>query len=253
MTDAGSPAWQAGVRTDGWAIVRIDNVEKPWFEDLKAKVALSGRGAMPFVFRKPDGTEVTLQIEPRRDPNEIMPVIGVVPPPKLQLWTELYQKLRDRPYHYESAAAHARAIDLRPGDIVLKASDPAQGGAVTELKHDLRRRTFDAVELCRRMTKLGAEPLVLEVDRAGAAAGTGPETLTAPARGFDWGDTIVGTTDPVRAEAPFQVAALPPYPGAADGAACDPFEFRRRLKDLAGRPVVVQVRRHDAGASAPCA
>ena len=31
MTDAGSRAWQAGVRTDGWAIVRIDNKDKPWF------------------------------------------------------------------------------------------------------------------------------------------------------------------------------------------------------------------------------
>jgi regulator of sigma E protease len=250
-TDAGSPAWQAGVRTDGWTIVRIDNVKEPWFEDLKVKVALSSARPLPFVFRKPDGTEVQLDIEPRRDPNEIMPVIGVVPPPKLELWPARWQKNHETPYGYESAAAAARAIDLRPGDVVLKASDPDKGGELTGLKHDLAARTFDAAELARRMKKLGTAPLVLEVSRAGAKEGAPPETLTAAFHGFDWGDTIVGTTDPAKPASPFEVAALPPYSGNPSGEARDPFEFRRRMKELAGRPVVVQVRRHGAAATAP--
>ena len=63
-----------------------------------------------------------------------------------------------------------------------------------------------------------------------------PETLTAAFHGFDWGDTIVGTTDPAKPASPFEVAALPPYPGNPGGEARDPFEFRSRMKELAGRP-----------------
>jgi regulator of sigma E protease len=250
MTDAGSPAWQAGVRTDGWTIVRIDNVNNPWFEDLKVKVALSSAKPLPFVFRKPDGSEVTLDIEPRRGDNEAMPVIGVVPAPKLELWPERARKHRAAPYGYQSAAAAAREINLRPGDVVLKATDPDKGGELTELIHDLKKRTFDAAELCRRMTKLGTAAMTLEVSRADAGQGAPPEKLSVPARGFDWGDTIVGTTDPARPAEPFRVEALPPYPGNPGADARDPFEFRRRLRELAGRPVVVQVRRHGAPASA---
>jgi regulator of sigma E protease len=251
MTDAGSPAWQAGVRTDGWTIVRIDNLSNPWFDDLKVKVALSSARPLPFVFRKPDGTEVTLDIEPRRGDNETMPVIGVVPAPKLEVWPASAKKHREVPFAYQSAAASAREIDLRPGDVVLKATDPDKGGELSDLKHDLKTRTFDAAELCRRMTKLGAAPLTLEVNRADAGPDAPPETLSVPARGFDWGDTILGTTDSANPADLFRVKALPPYPGNPGEDARDPFEFRRRLKELAGRPVVVQVRRHGAAPSAP--
>src|SRR5207302_4575218 len=118
----------------------------------------------------------------------------------------------------------ARAIDLRPGDGVLKASEPDKGRELTEIKHDLATRTFDAAELARRVRKLGKEALVLEVNRIGARPGDAPATVTAPARGFDWGDVIVGMTDPAKPASPFEVRPLPPYPGNPGGDARDPFE-----------------------------
>ena len=78
------------------------------------------------------------------------------------------------------------------------------------------------------MRKLDKEELVLEVSRAGAKTDAPPETLKAPARGFDWGDVIVGLTA-ASAAGPFEVEALPPYAGHPGSEDRDPFAFRGRL------------------------
>ena len=80
------------------------------------------------------------------------------------------------------------------------------------------------------------------MSRAGAGPGAPPEILSVPARGFDWGDTIVGTTDP---EKPNEVTDLPPDPRNPAGKRGDFFELSRRLRLLADRPIVLRVRRHD--------
>ncbi len=80
----------------------------------------------------------------------------------------------------------------------------------------------------------------------GLSAGTMCQTVQEKIEpiGFDFGDTIVGTTDPAHPEQPFQIKELPLNPNwdrSLDDHARDPFEFRRRLKQLAGKPMVVQV------------
>jgi regulator of sigma E protease len=65
---------------------------------------------------------------------------------------------------------------------------------------------------------------------------------------FESGDQILGTTDPDQSE-PFQsdrVKLLPPDPRRTDLQQPDYFEFRRRLKRLAGKAIVLQVRRKHA-------
>jgi regulator of sigma E protease len=57
---------------------------------------------------------------------------------------------------------------------------------------------------------------------------------------FEFGDEIVGTTDP---ENPAQVKPLPPDPRNPDSGLSDYFEFQRRMRLLAGKPVVIEVRR----------
>src|SRR5262249_13053453 len=57
---------------------------------------------------------------------------------------------------------------------------------------------------------------------------------------FQLGDEIVGTTDP---ENPTQTRELPLDPRNPNGKTRDYFEFRRRLGLLAGKPMVIQVRR----------
>jgi regulator of sigma E protease len=62
---------------------------------------------------------------------------------------------------------------------------------------------------------------------------------------FAPGDQIVGTTDPDQGEPyqPDRVKPLPPDPRRTDLQQPDYFEFRRRLKRLAGKPIVIQVHR----------
>jgi regulator of sigma E protease len=74
---------------------------------------------------------------------------------------------------------------------------------------------------------------------AAAAAGPGGEK-------FEFGDRVIATTDPDQPEAaydPGKVKELPPDPFNDKGDARDPFEFRRRMKLLAGKEVVIRVRR----------
>ncbi len=66
---------------------------------------------------------------------------------------------------------------------------------------------------------------------------------------FSFGDRIIGTTDP---DHPDQVSELPKDPRDSHGKKRDYFEFGRRLKRLAGQPMVIRVlREDDEGASAP--
>src|SRR5262249_22778575 len=63
---------------------------------------------------------------------------------------------------------------------------------------------------------------------------------------FDFGDRIVGTTDPATPDRPFHVVPLPPDPTQdPKRPAADPFIFRMRMRALAGKPAVIQVRRTD--------
>jgi regulator of sigma E protease len=64
---------------------------------------------------------------------------------------------------------------------------------------------------------------------------------------FQLGDEIVGTTDP---ENPTQTRELPLDPRNPNGKSRDYFEFRRRLGLLAGKPMVIQVRRQGEDLSA---
>jgi membrane-associated protease RseP (regulator of RpoE activity) len=260
--DPGSPAWEAGVRP-GWTITHIDGRAKPYFDDMRYAVALSRGGrAIPFTFRTPDGRTVDLSIEPRKDENDSMPVVGVATPGRLRLVPAArYAKQREAPVLYDSPAAFARALDLAPGDVVVASTDPdaprepskLQGRNVegerigkrelTPLPSPPAGSTFDALTLCRRMRKLRGEPMAVRVRRAGGKV----ETLDVPTEGFRFGDTVVGTTDadqPPRARYdPFRVKDLPVELRPDGTQRHDPFEFRRRLRKLAGKPMVIQVRR----------
>jgi regulator of sigma E protease len=87
------------------------------------------------------------------------------------------------------------------------------------------------------------------VRRAGAEEGQ-EETVEVATRGFDWGDTIVGTTDPDHPDQPFLVKELPLIDPLHLGQPVpSPFAYRRRMHLLAGKPAVLQVRRAGEGDS----
>jgi membrane-associated protease RseP (regulator of RpoE activity) len=242
-TDPGSPAWNKGVRT-GSIITGIAGKSDPYFDDLRRFVALSSAGVkIPFELQPRLGEKVVVELEPRCDANDFYPVIGVAAPLRVKLWPRDLKKYHELPVSYGSPASFARAFDLQPGDVVVAASNPDHGDKVEPLNHDLSGRTFDAAELCRRMRGLGDRVLKIEVVRPGAPAGEGPRLVEVPAAGFDFDDQIVGTTDPARPAELFTLKELPPDPITKEDDARDPFEFRDRLKQMAGLPMVIQVRR----------
>jgi regulator of sigma E protease len=236
--EPGSRAWEQGVRPT-WKITRIDNKKDPWFDDMRIAVALSGAlsgkdQVLKFEFTDRDGNKIVKEIAPLRDDNNQMPMIGVTSPERLKLLGERGRRSRSMPVRYDSAAARARVLELGKGDVVLATSTEKDGKGETLLPG---ARGWS--ELCKRMSAAGSNPLWLRVQRAGAAT---EEQVELPAGGFDFGDEIVGTTDPKTPDEPFNVTPLPQDPGHEDKAA-DPFAFRSRMIQFAGKPVVIQVRR----------
>ena len=233
--DPGSPAWLKGVRT-GSVITKLGKINSPFFDDLKVEVALSGADdVIPFTFYW-QGKPQLIDLSPRRDENGMMPVIGVVPPEGLKLPPAAAAKAHELPTRYNSAAAAAREVPLGKGDIVLAATNPDNEGKVDPLPTDPAE---NGAELCRRMRKLGSDTMVLKVRHPDG----GMEEVEVPAKGFAFDDAIVGTTDPDHPDDLFGVKELAPAPEYLPGEEHDPFDYRQRMRELTGKPIVIQVKR----------
>jgi RIP metalloprotease RseP len=251
QTEPGSPAWDKGVRA-GWQITKIDDKNTTWFEDMKLAVALSREGKkIHFEFQDREGNKQgPIVLEPRKSENDPMPVIGVIQARELELFPRRAKKQIEFPYKPDSPAAFARALPLKPGDRVV-ASSEVQGETVvvSELKAGKGQTDWDV--LCQRFSnrKFDGETIHVKVQRAGQ---TREEDLEVGPLGFDFGDRIVGTTDPDQPKDsydPFQIKLLPldPHRGDNKSGMADAFEYRQRMTRLAGKPVVIQVRRENAG------
>ncbi len=106
-TVPGSPAWQVGLQP-GDEIVKIGDVEKPRFMDLKYGVSLGDvEQGVTLVVERPDSGETqTYTLKPEtRGP---LPTIGVVPARSLKLYDELAA--------YPNTPAAAAEPELKPGD-----------------------------------------------------------------------------------------------------------------------------------------
>ncbi len=235
--DDGSPAWVAGVRT-GWTISRIGDKNNPTFDDLQRKVKLSGAGShIPFEFKEVGTSRtVSLNLEPSRDENNSWPVIGVSPPDRLQLLTELFKRAYRRPVQGQSSAAAARELDLKPGEVILATTDPLAPAQLKPLAHNANAGTWDYVELAQRLRRRSGQPFKIQTT-------LGEREL--PPDGFQFNDVIVGTTQPNQPGSynPYLIEPLPLDPRATEPGWCDPFVYRQRLVQLAGKPMVIQVRR----------
>jgi membrane-associated protease RseP (regulator of RpoE activity) len=243
-----SPAWVNEVRS-GYKIARIGNRANPTFENLKMWVASTWfHSTIHFEFEPPPdaGPPFSVDLEPRRTENDVLPIIGVGPPMRLQLVGSRFAKIVDQPVFPGTPATRARVIDLSPGQVVLRASaadstdklQPGEDGIVS----------WDA--LCRYMGNHRDKVITLDV-----ATRLGPGNLhrsvTLSTDGFHFGDRFIATTDDAQSGAnydPFLVKPLRPDPFDDTHENCDPFEFHARMKRLAGRPVVIQVRREGQGA-----
>src|SRR5262249_39620244 len=155
--ESGSPAWQAGIRS-GMVITRIDDNKHPTFEDLRIATGLSNKNEEISLVLKPHtgkGPALDVQIEPRRDRNDVAPVIGVAPPHRLVLLPPELEKVLKSPVAPDSAASSARSLPLKPGDLVVAATEPGKTG-LTSLPSE---RAAQFQELSRRLVALQGQPL----------------------------------------------------------------------------------------------
>jgi regulator of sigma E protease len=231
--------------------VQVGDVTHPYFEDLKLKVMLSDSGEhVPFVWRTPGQEARAVTIEPRKTKDEPNPVIGIGYPWALKLPEEREVPKGTGPVERNSAAADARALELGPDDQLLAATDalplnPVEAPARAALT-DLNPAD-PAGDLAGRLRQLAGKPVTVRFRR-----GDKEEQVTLePGSGFQFGDRIVGTTDPDSdgGHNPFHTAPLQPDPRDPQGRNLDYFQFLQRLDRLADRPVVIQVRRKDRPAS----
>src|SRR5205085_12324488 len=102
------------------------------------------------------------------------PIIGVASPSRLKLYPREVSKARELPVYYNSPAADARVLDLRPGDAVVKCTDPADDSKVTDLPNE-PVPAFD--ELCKRLRALKGKPVELYVRPKEAPAGAEPKRV----------------------------------------------------------------------------
>jgi regulator of sigma E protease len=246
QVDPGSPAWVSGLRP-GDVITRIGDDPHPDYESLLFTVMVSRPDEkISFVTQAPGGAAPrTVDLVPRKDENDPKPVIGVLPADKLELTPPKYKKLVPFVVRPGSPAAAARPLGLRPGDVVLATTDPDHPDQLKDLPPD---------PLSRRLLRLAGKPMTLEVQRLDAFGNKGViEQIEVPLEGFTYGDRILGCTQWNQPEAvynPFLVAALPhDERHAADPEARDPFVFHEWMRRLAGKPVVIRVRRFGAGDS----
>lgn len=163
--ESGSAAWRAGLRADD-DIVRIASRDRPFFDDLRPIVMSTAAGEIvELVVRRPDGTQQTYQVEPRRDEGTRFPQLGIVPPFRLELLS--FRKAQVPPVVAGSAAAQATP-PFEPGDRIIAMSDPQDPRQVTPLRPDARdpERGPDIVDYYARLQALAGQPLIIRVQRS---------------------------------------------------------------------------------------
>jgi regulator of sigma E protease len=249
-TDPGNRAWEKGIPS-GAVLTHIGGYSarpgRPlYFSDLTNAVVGSAWGE-----KLPIGYDVyepgsdqprhyETEIEPRKDQHDDRPVIGVGPAESVELERKEARKVRPTPYLADSAAAVARRVPTwQPGDVVVATTDPDHPDAWKDLPAPDSPGAAYSRELARRCYALTGQSMKLRIRRKGSAK---VEEVESEAGGFQFGDTIVATTDP---DQPDRVTALPPDPRNPGSKLGDNFEYERRLRRLADRVMVIRVRHAD--------
>jgi regulator of sigma E protease len=174
LVEAGSPAWKKGLRP-GDVITKIDDTSDPYFYDLLFVVTLSKKGQeLDFTierFGPSDKPEVLLKkIEPRRDKDDMRPVIGIAPPKQASLLTKRYGKNRSGPVFVNSPTEKAEP-PFEFDDAIIATTDPDNPSQVTELREDPRNPGSglrDYFQFGERMRRLAGKDMTIRVRRHGS-------------------------------------------------------------------------------------
>jgi regulator of sigma E protease len=236
-TDAGSPAWRAGVRP-GWKIVEVGGRKTSFFDDVQVKVSVVSKDT-PVSFRfealpdVPAAPGDAIDLVPHKDANNMAPVVGLIAASRLKLPSLARKKNYASPVVYYTPAASARSFELEDGDVPVASTNPGSDGLVPIKDKDPWQ------ELSARLRKTEASDAFTVKVRGK----DGKDREVQAGVGFDFGDSILATTDPATPDRPFNVTPLPLDPNHEEAEYADPLAFRRRMVQLRGKPAVVQVKR----------
>ena len=181
--DAGSPAWKTGARTGDVIYYIGDKGPKPSFlDELQPTVMNSNAGEeLRFWFGPPNAPQdqwTKTTVVPRREDEDLRPMIGVAPPYQLRLPAARQRRLTGKPVLLTSAAAQAELAFQFEDLVVASSYDPARPEAIKELPPDPRNPEHrDYFEFERRLSDMAGLPLKVQVRRAGGAE---PVTVTVP-------------------------------------------------------------------------
>ncbi|MFL5244420.1 MAG: site-2 protease family protein [Gemmataceae bacterium] len=250
--EVNSPAWKKGLR-EGDVIEQIGRVAHPFFEDLQYEVMLSDKGEQLAVATwQPGEKPRQTTIMPRRDSNDSRPVIGIIPVNQLKLLPREAKRVRPSPVRLVSAAAYARQLELREGDQILSTTDPSDRADMLPLPASDKGVASDFMEFSRRLEKLKGESVKVQIKRKGGKK----EELNLLPEPFDFDDDIVAATDASASNNPYdpyRIKDLEVDPRDPEGKNLDYFDFTSRMKRLAGKPIVIRVRRGGRNVSAELA
>jgi regulator of sigma E protease len=151
--ESGGAAWRAGMHTND-EITRIDNRDKPYFNDIR-----------PIVMATQKDEEVKLYVKERSEPFSVYPLkdegvrfpqVGIAPPYRLTLLA--IKKKGFKPVIPGSKADEAAEDGgFAPGDQLIGMTDPENQSRITTLA--------DINDYYHRMERLAGKPITIRVER----------------------------------------------------------------------------------------
>ena len=151
--ESGGAAWRVGMHTYD-EITRIDDRDKPFFNDIRTSVIATQKDEEVRFYVK--GKSEPYSVFPLRDEAARFPQVGIAPPYRLTL---LSIKKKDFKPTIPGSKADEASDDggFAPGDKVLGMTDPENTGRITDLA--------DINDYYLRMEKLAGKPVVFRVER----------------------------------------------------------------------------------------
>jgi regulator of sigma E protease len=255
--EIGGPAWEAGVPS-GAVFTQIGSRERTgsqalYFDrDLQPVVINSAEGnqlpiAYEFFEYDADGDPSSkplvrrVEVAPRKQGKPGRPMLGVSPSEIPELITKQFTR-GQFPYFACSAAAAARkGFFLHQGDVIVAATDPDHPDALKSIPGGDRGAAGGpsyTFELSKRWVQLAGRPMTVQL-RGGADPNAAVQELKLEPGRFEFGDTILATTDP---DHPDKMKPLPEDPRNPGSGRLDFFALGRREQQLIGQFMVVRVR-----------
>jgi RIP metalloprotease RseP len=250
QVDPASPIWENRIRS-GSVFTDLNGIHNPVFKNLRIAVVLSDEGQkIPFTVQEFGlngeklGPPKTIELLPRRDANDKRPIVGVAPPQQLRLPAKPTKDVGLLPVTHGSPAAAARPVPIEVGEVIIATTDPDDLDKIKSMP--LKKDHTDWQEFSKRLQRLEGQRMVVHVKKNAAAK---TDEREVPLEGFQFNDAIVGCTksqDNLGAGYdPLLLDELPRDPRHEKDDRRDPFVFEARLRELAGLPMVIQVRRGD--------